>query len=238
MKRLLASIAVIALATCNYSLAAEKKPLRDVDNGTLVRELQVQARGSGDNHVALVSWIPKELWQTTLARDTTTSEADKEFLLETMSGISLLAVFQADISQFGAFNFYTKEEIEGNMKINLVDSAGVAQNLSPLSNISPDLEIFLADWLPPVTSSSSFGRVGDSIHFYVLSDLEDSSSRLIDPYQEGNLNVRLSRRDSAPVKASFELTLNSLFIPRKCPNGKDAHISWNYCPWSGKLLEG
>jgi hypothetical protein len=34
----------------------------------------------------------------------------------------------------------------------------------------------------------------------------------------------------------LETPLNSLFVPRTCPNGKPAHVSWKFCPWGGERL--
>ena len=81
------------------------------------------------------------------------------------------------------------------------------------------------------------GNLGKNMHFYVLNDKSKSFPRLLDPYRKGQINIQLSRKDDVLMTASIEMPLNSLFVPRKCPNGKDAHISWKYCPWTGKRLE-
>ena len=59
---------------------------------------------------------------------------------------------------------------------------------------------------------------------------------MVDPYLQGLISVQIAKRNGDLMTADIEMPLNSLFVPRKCPNGKDAHISWKYCPWSGKLL--
>jgi hypothetical protein len=50
------------------------------------------------------------------------------------------------------------------------------------------------------------------------------------------IRVKLSNADAVHM-AELELPLDSLFVPRLCPNGKPAHVSWDYCPWSGKKLK-
>ena len=216
-------------------MAAEKKPLKDVDIDALSTDTQVTPQGAGANHVALAWWIPKEFWESISSRDATTSESDKKAMLDAMSSISLLAVVQADITAFGAFKFYSKEEIEKNLLISFSDADGKRQRLSPMQTIDPDLEVVLGVFKPIL--GGAMGNLGNNMHFYVLTDKSKSSLRLLDPYRKGQINIQLSRRDEVLMNASIEMPLNSLFFPRKCPNGKDAHISWKYCPWTGKRLE-
>jgi hypothetical protein len=80
------------------------------------------------------------------------------------------------------------------------------------------------------------GNLGKNFHFYVLSDKRNSSHRLIDPYKKGLIEIQLMKNKDDLINAEIELPLNCLYVPRKCPNGKDAHISWSYCPWTGKKL--
>jgi hypothetical protein len=81
------------------------------------------------------------------------------------------------------------------------------------------------------------GKFGNKVHFYVLNDRSKSLLRLLDPYRKGLISVQLANRNDDQITADIEMPLNALFVPRQCPNGKDAHISWKYCPWSGKRLE-
>ena len=233
--RKLQVVLVIILAVSTYSMAAQKKALKDVDTDAFTADTQTSPQGAGDNHLALVWWIPNEFWKSILSRDTTTSEADKKAMLDAMSGVSLLAVVQADISAIGACNFYSKEEIERSMMISFSGPDGKKKSLSPIQTIDTDLELVLGVFKPIL--EAAMGNLGKNMHFYVLNDKSASSARLLDPYRKGQITVQLSRRDKVLMPASIETPLNSLFIPRKCPNGKDAHISWKYCPWTGKRLE-
>ena len=234
MKKLLITLVIVLTVGIN-SMAAQKKPLRDVDTDAFMADTQVALQGAGDNHAALVWWIPNEYWESIFSRDTTTSESDKKAMLDAMSGISLLAVVQGDITTFGAFKYYSKEEIEKNMLISFSDADGKKQRLSPMQKIDPDLEVILGSIKPIL--GAAMGNLGSNMHFYVLNDKSKAYFRLLDPYRKGQFNIQLSRRDKVLMPASIEMPLNSLFVPRKCPNGKDAHISWKYCPWTGKRLE-
>lgn len=234
MKKLFIVVMMVSMVA-TYSMAAEKKPIKDVDTDAFTSDTQVTPKGAGDNHVALAWWIPNEFWESILSRDATTSESDKKALLGAMSGVSLLAVVQADISAFGAFKFYSKEEIENNMTLSYSGADSKKQRLSPVQTIDPDLEVVLGMFKPIL--GAAMGNLGNNMHFYVLNDRSKSFSRLLDPYRKGQINIQLAKRDKVLMDASIEMPINALFVPRKCPNGKDAHISWNYCPWTGKQLE-
>jgi hypothetical protein len=231
-KALVIVTTIILLATIGS--AAEKRPLKDVDTDSFTTDTQVSPKGAGDNHVAIVWWIPNEFWKSILSRDTTTSEADKKSMLDAMAGISLLAIVQADISSFGAFSFYSKEKIEQTMKISCAGSDGKQHTLEPLKQIAPDLKVVLGVFKPVL--GAAMGNLGNNMHFYVLSDTTLHGNRLLDPYRKGHISVKLTRSDKAVMDSSIEMPINALFVPRKCPNGKEAHISWKFCPWSGKQL--
>lgn len=232
MKKLFVAI-MLALAFGSHTLAVEKKALKDIDSNEFTTDTQVMLQASGDKHVALAWWIPNEFWQSILARDKNTSEADKKAMLDAISGTSLLAIVQADITPLGAFKYYSMEEIEKKMQISFTDAAGKSYKLKPLQSIDPNLEVVLGMFKPIL--SSAMGNLGSNLHFYVLND-KSNASRLMNPYQKGQLTIQLARKESALMAANIELPLNSLFIPRKCPNGKPAHISWQYCPWNGERL--
>lgn len=216
------------------AVAAERKPLSLVNTDEFTRDTQVSPLQAGDDHVAMVWWIPTEFWEAIQARDATTSEADKKAMLDALSGVSLLAAVQADVSPFGAFDFYPMEEVEQKMVITYTDSSGKSQKLSPMHSIPPNLEIVLGIFKPIL--GAAMGNMGNNMHFYVLDDTSKASARLVDPYQGGKLKVAMHRRDGTQLISEIETPLDALFVPRKCPNGKDAHISWKYCPWSGKEL--
>ena len=107
--------------------------------------------------------------------------------------------------------------------------------LSAMEKIDPELEIVLATITPIL--GSAMGNLGNNVHFYILNDKSQSSLRLLDPYQKGLLDIQLVKRNDGLMTANIEMPLNSLFVPRKCSNGKNAHITWKYCPWTGMQLE-
>jgi hypothetical protein len=234
MKKFFIMIMMVTVVA-NYAMAGEKKQFKQIAIDDFTSDTQAMAKGTGDNHLAMVWWVPNEFWQSTLSRDMNTSAPDKKSLLDAISGVSLLGVVQADVSQFGAFSYYSKEEIEEKMSLSYLDADGKRLKLLPLHSIDPDLDIILRLFKPML--GAAMGSLGTNFHFYVLNDRVESSLRLLDPYKKGQIDIQLTRRDKVSMKAKIEMPINALFVPRKCSNGKDAHISWKYCPWTGKLLE-
>ena len=224
----------VALMVVSYSFAAEKKPVIAIDEDALTNETQVSLKGTGDDHMAFVWWIPNEFWEKVLSSDASINETEKNAMLQAMSGISLLAVVQANISEFGAFEFFSKEQIEKDMKLVYIGADGKKQNVSIVKAIDPTLEVLLGVFKPIL--GAAMGSMGNSMHFFVLSDKVKSTNRLLNPYEKGKIDIQLKKKESVFMNTSIEFPLNSLYVPRICPNGKEAHISWSYCPWTGKRL--
>lgn len=224
----------VALMVVSYSFAAEKKPVIAIDEDALTSETQLSLKGTGDDHMAFVWWIPNEFWEKVLSSDASIGETEKNAMLQAMSGISLLAVVQANISEFGAFEFFSKEQIEKDMKLVYIGADGKKQNVSIVKAIDPTLEVLLGVFKPIL--GAAMGSMGNSMHFFVLNDKVKSTNRLLNPYEKGKIDIQLKKKESVFMNTSIEFPLNSLYVPRICPNGKEAHISWSYCPWTGKRL--
>lgn len=226
------SLIVLLLITSLF--AVQRKALVNISSDALTSETQASFSGTEDSHFALAWWIPNEFWDVVLSQDKSVSQADKQSLLNSMKGISLLAVVQADISGMGAFNFYSKSEVSKKVNVSFRNSNGKTQRVTFVKNVNPNLEMVLAIFKPIL--KAAMGNMGNNMHFYVLDDKSASNARLLNPYKKGNLSINLSDRKGKKLKTNIEFPLNSLFIARKCPNGKDAHISWDYCPWTGSKL--
>jgi len=220
--------------TTSVAYALEKKDINKVDTEQITEDTQASAP-CGASHVNFVWWIPCEFWQATFANDKTTSESDKEKIIKVLKPYSLLAVCQADVSDFGAFRFYSKEEVQKSLDITLGDADGKLQRLIPLEEVDPDLDVLLGMFKPVL--SAALGNMGQNFHFLVLKDYDSSDVRIIDPYRSGTIRFHLGKRSGEAIETQIDLPLNSLYVPRLCPNGKQAHVTWKYCPWTGKKLE-
>lgn len=230
----LALFSVLLLLAFGPAEAAERKALKDVNTDAFINDTQRMLSGNDSQHVSLVWWIPQEYWASVTAKNKAISVAQSQNILDALSGISLLAVVQADISAFGSFDFYSKAEVKEDLFIEFAPEDGQAEALQPVEDVEGEVKNMLSV-LKPVLANA-VGNLGSNMHFFVLTDETRNDDRLADPYAGGLWNFRLQKRDGTQLSTRIETPLNALFIPRKCPNGKDAHISWKYCPWSGERL--
>jgi hypothetical protein len=231
--RIIAIIAMLAF-TVTGAVAAERKHISQVDTDALVADTQSTPSGAGDKHASIVWWIPHEFWVSVLERDPSVSAADKKAMLDALAPVSLLAVVQADISAMAAFHFYPKDEVERTMVITIQGADGRAERLVPMQSINPDLAVLL-EVLKPILGAA-LGNMGNNMHFYVLNDRAAGNRRMVDPYQEGQLHVQLRKRDGGLMNARVDLPVNALFVPRRCSDGREAHVTWKFCPWTGERL--
>ncbi|GAA5219064.1 hypothetical protein ACFSJ3_17055 [Corallincola platygyrae] len=215
-------------------VALERKELSAVSINEITADTQAQFEGAGDSHVAFSWWVPYEYWKSVLTRDPNITQAMKKQMLSVLIDYSVIAVVQADISPLGAFNFYSREEMTKSMRVTYTAAGAEEVILKPDLNVDQEMQLLMAQFGPIL--KAAMGQMGANFHFYIYRDVDGKGKRLLDPYATGNLEVTVKTREGIPLNASFDTPLNSLFVPRVCPNGELAHVSWNYCPWSGKKL--
>jgi len=235
MKRLtLTAIATVVLCLVASAVPAlEKRPIDKVNTDELIKNTQTKVP-SDERHVSIIWWVPPEFWEATFAKDPGMSEAGRKRMIAALKPYTLLAVLQADISDFGAFAFYDKAEVAKGLRIRYKPEDGEPRDLTPTQSASHDVKMLLGIMKPILTAA--MGNMGENFHFFVLDDADADGKRKVDPYDPGALEVRLEQRRAGAISTQLELPLNALYVPRKCPNGKDAHVSWKYCPWTGKKL--
>jgi hypothetical protein len=70
---------------------------------------------------------------------------------------------------------------------------------------------------------------------FVCENTVGPSGTVISPYKFGVMSVTLDPLgNSIGGTAEISFPLDSLHLPRKCEKcAKEAHISWQYCPWCG-----
>ena len=221
---------VLAISCCAVAGAFEKKQPKDVDVSAMTNETQRTSYAGG---VHLAWWIPPEYWEASLSRDGNVTDAARKQVLDTLGGYSMIAVVQAEVGALGNFTFYERDAVIKGLKLELSDGKDWA-SLVPLAEVPQKLAPLLKV-LGPILSSA-MGPMGQNMNFFVLDD-QKKGGRLISPYEPGMLRITLS--DNKGVKLEpllIEFPLDSLYVPRRCPNGKPAHVSWMVCPWDGSKL--
>ncbi len=237
MTRIIASLLLVCLAATSV-FAAERKSLKDVNVSELSQDAQRIHQDSledGSSFVAMAMWLPHEYWQAVMDKSTALPAANRARLLDAMEGVTLLALVQADVTPAGRFDYYNRQEIEANLEISVIATDGKRRTLEPMKEVGGDLQQVVAVIKPVM--AGAMGNLGRSMEIFVLDNKNADGSKILDSYEPGQIDIRMVRRDGSVMDSTIELPLNALYIPRKCPNGKDAHISWEFCPWTGVPLE-
>jgi hypothetical protein len=210
--------------------ALEQKQLNDVDVSAMTRETQKTLHADG---VHLVWWIPPEYWAASIKNDSSMSSEHRKALMDVMEKYSMLAIVQAEVTPFGSFSFYDRDSITKGMKIEILNGKD-HKTIKPLEKVPDELALLLKV-LSPILEAA-LGNMGKNLNFFVLAD-RVKGDRLLSPYGHDTLSVSLTSKQGTVLgPAAFEFPLDALYVPRQCPNGKPAHVSWVVCPWDGSKL--
>lgn len=227
---LCASIALVILL-CSSSSALERRDLANVDFGALVGQLNKGVLDSGTN--AIVNYYPPEYWVVTMAKNDISS-TQKDAIIAAMKDVSILSIAVFDVGSFGVFKFYNEEEISKGLIVDFVSIDGDTTQIDPLYEIDVETQVLL-DAMKPMLAAN-MGKLGEHMSFFVFPNTTESGHKIVDPFERGVLTVRFVDSRNRVLDGQFEFPLDALYVPRKCPNGKDAHVSWKYCPWTGEKL--
>ncbi len=213
-------------------LAQEIKNLKDVEIDRLINETQVS---SSDEGITLVWWIPQEFWSVALHQDPSLPAANREEMLRTLEPYFMLAVIQGELSSFGGARFYDEATVQQNLTVAFEDDRGRVETFTTLQQIPPDIEILQSTIRPML--SQMMGNMGQNFHFFTFTNVNERGKPQISAYETGTIQVKLAGIGRvSDSEFEIELPLDSLFVPRVCPNGKEAHVSWKFCPWDGTRL--
>ncbi len=201
-----------------------------INTDELIAETQPTVSVTND-HMCFAWWIPTEFWNISLTQDKSVSKSDIKEFIDTMKPYTIIAICQADISAFGSFSFYSESKVKKRLSAKFTNSNNKEFKLSISTNVSGNAKLLIQQMKPILTAA--MGNMGSNMHFFVFDNPKDKE---IDPYAKGNIKIDLIQKNNTKTSATINLPLNSLYTPRLCPNGKPAHISWDFCPWTGKKL--
>lgn len=213
-------VAVVFFLIISDAKTIERKPLKHVDSDALLADASFDPLVNvSDSGFVEIGWFPKEYWATIDIPNT--------------PNVSIMVVVQADITLFGSFEFYSRDEVLRGMTVTYTRGSN-RLILKPLQTAKgTHYDIFLT--FIENMMAQAMGEAGKHMYFFVFNNLENGK-RILDPYEEGRLRIQLTARDGTIMYGEVETPLNAIFVPRKCPNGKVAHVSWKYCPWTGVRL--
>ena len=229
---------LLLLFASHNTLALEPRPLSAVDSDKLIAETQksVTKSTAKGQRMSIAWWIPIEFWQVMLAQNANLDQDTQNVMLNTLQDYFVLAVVVADINANAQFDFYDRTKITNSLRVTLKRPDKDERRLAPTTSTGGQVEAVLQGVRPVL--SNAMGAMGENFQLFVFEDkIKRVDERRVNPYVEGLLTVELGTKKTKEQVAEFAMPLDSLFVPRICPNGKPAHVSWEFCPWSGKKLD-
>lgn len=208
--------------------------MADIDMDALTGDMQISAPG-GSDHMNLIWAIPIEFWKVAFAADPSMTPAQRAKFIGALEEYVVIGIVQADIGVAGDFDFYSEGEVRKELKMSFTDAEGKTRPITPTDQVGQDAQEMLEGLKPML--SAAMGNMGQNLHFIVINDDAGEAGRTWDPYAVGVLHVDLKTRDGETLNGKMDGPINALFTPRKCPNGKDAHVTWKFCPWTGEALK-
>jgi hypothetical protein len=212
-------------AMCGLAGAAERRELASIPMAALVNETQRMYHHAAG--MAMVWWIPTEFWVTAVLQRGPGNEDAANEVRKAFKDYVVLGVVDASQKAIGGFDFQSRDSVLGRMRV-YADAA----EFMPVAKPHRDAQL-ITDMMKPLFASM-LGDLGAHIHIVLLSS---EKRRPPSGYEKTTLKVTLAPSgEGQPATFEFVAPLDSLHVPRKCPNGREAHISWNFCPWDGTKL--
>lgn len=229
--RLLAALLPALLATPLH--AVQKLPLEQVLSEQLTQDARLTSHS--DNSMTLVWWMPPEFWAASFSKEKDIDAATREEMLKSIRPYSVLVVIRADVSPLGSFHFHDYTTVTRSINASVINAQGKGVPLTLVDKPTAEFQGLLNVMKPMM--GAAMGNMGANMHFLVFSDMAGDGSRLASPYLPGRIHVDFTGKTRKSAESyDIETPLNALFVPRLCPNGKPAHVSWTVCPWDGSKL--
>ncbi|WP_414541302.1 hypothetical protein [Nostoc sp. CCY0012] len=211
---MIAAFILMGLSTAPIN-ALEQRQYPDIPIDELVKET-MQFAALGTEQMNVVWYLPLEMFGAP------------------PQPVLIIAVVKAKIISPDSYKFASEAETQRGLTVTYTNSSGKSINLVPASKNS-DVDLFIKEIKPFMSQFA--GKFGEGIWFFTYQNVDDAGKKIVSPYELGKLNVSFNGKSATPQpESTIEFPLNSLFVPRICPNGKPAHISWKYCPWDGTPL--
>lgn len=222
----------LLLVVCaSSSQAAESLPLKEVDLDRLIEQTQVNV--SQDNGMGLVWFLPETAFLRLISEDMPAHQLDEVRAL--LEGKCVVAIVRAQFGPFGGTTFFDKQTVLDGTRLTVKKSDGSRITMRTLEEVPVDLKLMINAAGPIL--ADALGRMGENLHFYVFENAVADGTKVYDPYADEQVGISFVRMGRLPaVKQTNDTICDALFKPRYCANGKRAHVTWKFDPWTGERL--
>jgi hypothetical protein len=209
--------------------AVERLPLRDVQVDAFVKETQSMFT-SKDEAIYIQRW-PAEYFLLLLDEMNGDRESERAIHVKNIMKnrfVVAVAILKSTGSDSGRFLDFV--DVAKRIKIKIVKN----KHSYPLELIG-DQEV--AKLISETGGYLVHGleRVVEGTHFLIYEASDHFDGQLYSPYENDEINISYTGDDREYV-FSVATIMDSLFKPRFCENGRKAHVTWMFDPWSGKKL--
>ena len=181
-----------------------------------------------EHTLSLIWWIPEEFWQISFEKSPGMAANQKERALEVLRPYILVGVVNGDIGPFGAVTY--EDEKTTRERFKLVDRDGAVYQPLPETDVSPDLQNFLAGMKPML--ANMLGPMGKNFNFFVFPAKSKKGQAIANARQEGSFSVRLGE-----TRINWRLPLGSLLPERVCSRCSERLSgAFKFCPYDGTDL--
>ncbi len=231
MQRILTCLIVLFLSV--PVVAAERLPLEQVDLDAMIRETQKDA--SQQDGSGLVWFMPEVPFFRLLSEGGNIPPREAAAIRSMLKGKCVVIVVRAHISPFGSFTYFDEDTILAGTKISVQKPNRDEIVMRQLTDIPPDLTLIFNAMKPVL--KNAIGPMGENMYFYVYDNVAADGSAIYDPYKDEQVRVSFTQMGRLPENTSTHDTIcDSLFKPRVLKNGKRAHVTWKFDPWTGDKL--
>ena len=217
---------ILILALCSTILCtAERIPRNEIDMAKVMQECNVTQSDGASTYI--VMFMTQEYWESTLEKNKDQLGMAYDLVMNNIKGRVTVMIIDMDMSNAASIKFADPKDMEANVKVRISKSGKTIE--APISS-SEEAKSMLTFIRPML--AQMMGQLGKGMYCqtYDITDKDGVSGFSV--FEKGAIEVTYKGK-------SFKVAtpLDSFHIPRKLPNGKNAHISWDYDPWTGKKIE-
>jgi hypothetical protein len=144
-----------------------------------------------------------------------------------MKGKVVIMVADTTISDLGKFTFSDPADIERRLTIAVTRNN---HQFNLRTNKDEESEKILALMRPML--AAGIGELGKNMALLTFDNTDEQGQVLFDFYAKSSLTAKFDG-----MVFTFEAPADALFVPRLLSNGKPAHVSWVYNPWTGEKID-
>jgi hypothetical protein len=225
MKKITLLLLSITLLTSTPSYAQKL----DVDYAQFLKE--TQKSNNNPDGLNLIWWIPAEFWKLALQNNPEITAQQIEEFCTVMAPYSLFAVVDGQLGDKkakGEVHYVSYDVLRKS--ISLIDAED--RIFKPIDNdlLDPTVQTLLSSFKPVL--KGMMGKLGENMHFFVFSDLNDEEDRISDPFAKGNVHLQVNNKEFF-----WRTPLGSLVPQKICPKDQEKlNGAWDYCPFHGDKL--